>query len=78
MSHVGIKALWESGDWQKMLQSTELSDSPLLVANPTSLQRRQAWNEFEAGVRRGLLEAVLSLTVTQDVSGSLERVRGRR
>jgi alkylhydroperoxidase family enzyme len=58
----GIRALWESGEWQSLLGAPDLAASPLMAA-PAAPAAPPAG----AGARRGLLDAVLALSVTQDV-----------
>lgn len=59
----GLKALWRDDNWKELLGSaTTLSESSLLHAPPLD-----SVPEAEIGRRRGLLQALLRLSVTQEV-----------
>jgi hypothetical protein len=61
----GLKELWTSGQWREQLGAEELAKSPLLMAPDLNNQGQQQQQHQDMGVRRGLLEAVLQLSVTQ-------------
>jgi hypothetical protein len=77
----GLKRLWESGEWRALLAAADasstaaddpatlLASSPLLTApavDPSSITSPQA------GTKRGLLEALLSNSVTEEVLADLD------
>jgi hypothetical protein len=60
--NAGIRALWASGGWQALLGAPDLRGSPLMAAPPLPSPLPPG-----SGARRGLLDAVLALSVTEDV-----------
>lgn len=69
-AHVpGIRELWESQQWRQLLRTDDLAASPLMSAPDIRPQDMQAPG---SGVRRGLLEAVLALSVPDEVLQDLD------
>ncbi|KAI8465493.1 MAG: hypothetical protein J3K34DRAFT_525292 [Monoraphidium minutum] len=65
----GIKSLWDSGAWAGLVGGGELASSPLMSAPSLSPADMAAPG---AGARRGMLDAVISLSVTDEVLQDLE------
>ncbi len=64
----GLQRLWQDGTWQGMVDAQQLPDSCLM--GPAQLPP-EVMSEPGAGAKRGLLEALLQLSVTQEVCGVL-------
>jgi hypothetical protein len=85
----GIQRLWESGEWRAMLAAadggstpssssdTDAADPATLLASSPLLQAplvdASAMLSPQAGAKRGLLEALLSNSVTEEVLEDLDR-----
>ncbi|GIL63448.1 hypothetical protein Vafri_17499 [Volvox africanus] len=74
----GLEYLWRSGRWREVVGSGNvnqpLTASQLLTAPPPSDAEIQ--DEPQYGVRRGLMEAMLRLSVTKEVLSDIESVLG--
>jgi len=68
-SRSGIKALWDSGEWQQLIAAPDLKSSPLMTHPPLDASDMQRPG---SGAKRGLLDAVLALSVTEEVLQDLE------
>jgi hypothetical protein len=74
---VGLQELWESGSWQQMVgqdgfsssSSGSSSGSPVLQCPKLD---HAAMAEPGAGVKRGLLEALLQLSMPQEVGSGMD------
>jgi hypothetical protein len=69
----GIRHLWEGARWAELVASDDLSSSPLMAVPPV-LREDEA--SREAGVRRGLLQALMRMIVDDDVMADMENVLG--
>jgi hypothetical protein len=65
----GIRALWESDEWRRLVASDDLKSSPLMAAPALAPADMAAPG---SGAKRGLLDAVLALSVPASVLGDLE------
>jgi hypothetical protein len=75
----GLQKLWDDGSWQLLLGPAGLAGAsegtcPLLVAPQCGPEAMAAPG---AGARRGLLEALLALSMPQEVGRRLARARAR-
>lgn len=61
---LGIHSLWTSGDWRRLLASDDLATSPLMSAPSLTAADAQLPG---SGARRGMLDAVLSLSAPGEV-----------
>ncbi|GBF99338.1 hypothetical protein Rsub_11750 [Raphidocelis subcapitata] len=60
----GIRALWESGEWRATVAAPAVASSPLLAAPPLGPAEASAPG---AGARRGMLDALMLLSVPEEV-----------
>ncbi|KAG1657671.1 hypothetical protein FOA52_013765 [Chlamydomonas sp. UWO 241] len=73
-SHMhGIRDLWEGARWAELVASDDVSSSPLMAVPPAPSEDEAS---REAGVRRGLLHAVMRMLVTGEVMDDMETVLG--
>lgn len=65
----GIHALWQSGGWRQLLASEDLAASPLMSSPPLALADM---TKPGAGARRGMLDAIMSLSVPMEVLADMD------
>jgi hypothetical protein len=74
MLRAGLDAMWGDGSWRQLLGSEDIASSPLMSTQGTSSSssKEQQQQQQQQGVYRGLLSAVLQLSVPPEVLQDLE------